>query len=159
MCFFQLEDQFGRCEVVVFPKTYARVDEETGQSVADELERAGDEPILVTGRIEAETGDEGDVKRYKQIGESIRLLAEVRAERTQGVLLRLRADQLDDNKILALKQLVSDHAGGCAMQLQVAVDDRFSSNIVFGDEFGVCADEALLLALERLFEPGVARLV
>ena len=159
MCFFQLEDQFGRCEVVVFPKTYARVDEETGQSVADELERAGDEPILVTGRIEAETGDEGDVKRYKMIGESIRLLAEVRAERTQGVLLRLRAEQLDDNKILALKQLVSDHAGGCKMRLQVAVDDRYTSNIIFGDEFGVCADEALLLALERLFEPGVARLV
>jgi DNA polymerase-3 subunit alpha len=159
MCFFQLEDQFGRCEVVVFPKTYARVDEDSGRSVADELERAGDEPILVTGRLEAESGDEGEVKRWKLIGETIRIVADVRAERTQGVLLRLRADQLSDDKVLALKQLVSDHAGPCRMQLQVTVERRFASNIVFGDEFGVTADEALMLALDRLFEPGVARLV
>jgi DNA polymerase-3 subunit alpha len=161
MCFFQLEDQYGRCEVIVFPKTYAKIHDgsEHGRTFADELERAGDEPILVTGRLEAETGDEGEIKRWKLIADTIRLVADVRAERTRGVLLRLRADQLDDHKILALKQLVSDHAGSCKMQLQVTVDDRFASNIVFGDEFGVTADEGLLLALERLWEPGVARLV
>jgi len=159
MAFFQLEDQFGRVEVVVFPKTYARLDEERGQTVAEDLERAGDEPVLITGRIEVELDDGGEVSRYKMIGDAIQLIAVVRAERTRGVLLRLRSEQLTDRKILALKQIVADHGGQCKMELQVTVDDRFSSSIVFGDEFSVCADEALLLALDRLFEPGAARLV
>ncbi len=158
MCFFQLEDQYGRVEVIVFPKTYQRVDEETGLSLADELERAAEEPVLVSGKIEVERSDEGDVKRYKLLADSVRLVADVRSERTQSVLLRLRADQLTDDKVLALKQLVSDHSGPCTMELQVTVDGRFASRIVFGDEFGVTADESLMLALERMFGPDAAKM-
>ncbi len=158
MCFFQLEDQYGRVEVIVFPKTYQRVDEETGQTLADELERAAEEPVLVSGRIEVERSDEGDIKRFKLLADSVRLVADVRSERTQNVLLRLRSDQLTDEKVLALKQLVSDHSGPCTMELQVTVDGRFASRIVFGDEFGVTADESLMLALERMFGPDAARM-
>ena len=92
------------------------------------------------------------------LADTIRLVADVRSERTKNVLLRLRSDQLTDDKVLALKQLVSDHSGPCTMELQVTVDGRFASRIVFGDEFGVCADEALMLALERLFGPDAARM-
>jgi len=159
MAFFQLEDSFGRLEVVVFPKTYARVDEETGRSIAEMIEGVGDEPLLVSGRIEVEKNDEGEVQRYKLIGETIRMMAQVRAERTTRVLLRLSIDQLTDTKVLALKQVVANHGGSCKMELQVTVDGRFESTIIFGDEFMVCADESLLLALDRLFEPGVAQLL
>ncbi len=156
MCFFQLEDQYGRVEVIVFPKTYQRVDEETGMSLGDALQQAAEEPVLASGKVEVERSDEGDVKRYKLLADSVRLVSDVRSERTKKVLLRLRSDQLTDNKILGLKQLVSDHSGPCTMELQVTVDGKFSSQIVFGDEFGVTADESLMLAIERLFGPGAA---
>jgi len=156
MCFFQLEDQYGRVEVIVFPKTYQRVDEETGLSLADELERAAEEPVLASGKIEVERSDEGDVKRYKLLADSVRLVADVRSERTQKVLLRLTSEQLSDDKVLGLKQLVSDHSGPCTMELQVTVDGKFASRIVFGDEFGVTADENLMLSLERMFGQGAA---
>jgi DNA polymerase-3 subunit alpha len=159
MAFFQLEDQWGRVEVVVFPKTYARLDEATGVAIAEQIERAGDEPVLVVGKLEAEVGDGGEVQRFKLLLESLRVLTEVRAERTHGLLLSLSAAQLTDHKLLALKQLVSDHAGACTMTLQVTVEGRYTSKIVFGDAYGVTVDENLLVALERLFEPGVARLV
>jgi DNA polymerase III subunit alpha len=159
MAFFQLEDQFGRIEVVVFPKTYARVDENTNSSIADELERAGDEPVLVTGRLEVELGETGEAQRYKLILDQIAQIADVRQERTRGVLLTLQEEQLTDHKVLALKQLVSDHGGQCKMELQVLVPGRYQSRVVFGDDFGVTADEALLLALERLFGRGCAKLV
>jgi DNA polymerase-3 subunit alpha len=159
MGFFQLEDQYGRVEVVVFPKTYARMDEERGLTTAEIIDRAADEPVLVTGRVEVEIGDEGDVQRYKLLLESIAQVAEVRKERTAGVLLTLTAAQLTDDRILRLKQVVADHSGPCRMELQVTVDDRFASNVVFGDNFGVTADESLLTALERLFGAGMARLV
>jgi DNA polymerase-3 subunit alpha len=157
MGFFQLEDQYGRVEVVVFPKTYARVDEQTGLTVAEQIERAGDEPVLVAGKIEAEVGDDGEVQRYKLLLESLQPVAQVRAERTARVHLTLRQDQLTDQRILQLKQVVADHGGQCKMELTVLVDDRFASNIVFGDEFCVSADEGLLTALEKLFGKGAVR--
>ncbi|MEX1362467.1 MAG: DNA polymerase III subunit alpha, partial [Nannocystaceae bacterium] len=157
MSFFQLEDQYGRVEAIVFPKTYARVDEATGLSVAEQLEQAGDEPILVAGKVEVEVGDDGEVQRYKVLVDTLQHVAQVRAERTAKVHLTLRQDQLTDDKVLALKHVVSDHGGQCKMELTVLVDDRFSSNIVFGDEFCVSADEGLLLALERLFGKDAVR--
>ncbi len=165
MAFFQLEDQYGRVEVVAFPRTYARLDDESGLTVAQQLERCGDEPVLVTGKVEVEIleGDDGGINqsqcRYKMILEAIRPIADVRAARTRGVLLRLRAGQLDDARVLALKQVVSDHSGACKMELQVVADERWQSTVMFGDRFGVTADEGLLVALERLFGPGCAQLV
>ena len=159
MGFFQLEDQFGRIEVVVFPKTYVRVDENTGLAICDKISRIGDEPILVSGKVEAEIGDDGEVSRYKLLLDSLDELEAVRKERTAGVRLELRMDELTDDRILKLKQVVADHSGQCTMHMQVTVDGRFSSEVVFGDAFGVTADEGLLLALERLFGRSVARLV
>ena len=74
-------------------------------------------------------------------------------------MLRLRADQLDDMRLLGLKQVVSDHAGPCRMELQLTVDGRYQSNVIFGDRFGVSADEGLLTALERLFGAGCATML
>ncbi|MBX7084635.1 MAG: DNA polymerase III subunit alpha [Nannocystaceae bacterium] len=167
MAFFQLEDQYGRVEVVAFPKTYARVDEQSGLSVAQQLERCGDEPVLVTGKVEvdlfAREGGEGEgegvTAKFKLLLESVRPIAEVRAQRTRSVMLRLRADQLDDMRLLGLKQVVSDHAGPCRMELQLTVDGRYQSNVIFGDRFGVSADEGLLTALERLFGAGCATML
>jgi DNA polymerase-3 subunit alpha len=102
---------------------------------------------------------EEETAKFKLLLEAVRPLAEVRAERTRGVLLSLRGDQLDDGRIMALRGVVANHAGACKLQLQVVVDDRYQSTIAFGDTFGVSADEGLLLDLERLFGRGVARLV
>ncbi len=161
MGFFQLEDQYGRVEVVAFPKTYARVDEESGLTIAQLIERSGDEPVLVTGKVEVETveQEESSISKFKMILEAVRPIAEVRAARTRGILLTIKSDQLDDHRVLALRQVVSDHAGGCKMELQVTEGERWQSKVVFGDKFGVTADESLMTALERLFGPGCARLV
>lgn len=159
MGFFQLEDQFGRVEVVVFPKTYVRLDEDSGLTTQDRIDRAGDEPVLIGGKIEVEMGDDGEVQRYKLLLDSLNELEAVRAERTAGVRLTVTSDELTDDRILRLKQVVADHGGPCTMQMNVTVDDRFASDVIFGDEFGVTADEGLLLALEKLFGRPVARLV
>ena len=49
--------------------------------------------------------------------------------------------------------------GRGAARLRRLVPGRYQSRVVFGDEFGVTADEALLLALDRLFGRGCAKLV
>ena len=160
MCFFQLEDQLGRVEVVVFPKSYARVvDEETGQTFGEMLFATGDEPVFVTGKLEADLNDEGGVSRYKILAETVQRIMSVREEKTRAVELVLRDDQLTPDRILALKHIVADHHGTCTMRMKVTVGDRFTSEVVFGDEFKVVADDSLIHNLERLFEGPVARLV
>ncbi|MCB9569748.1 MAG: DNA polymerase III subunit alpha [Myxococcales bacterium] len=159
MCFFQLEDQLGRIECVCFPKTYARVDEETGLSFGDRLAQIGDEPVFASGKIEVDTNDEGEVSGFKMLLEDVRPIAEVRAERTRRVLLTLPLDLLTPARIFKLKEVVANHSGGCTMELAVTLDGAFASNLVFGDKFQVTADDGLLLALERLFGGVYARLV
>jgi DNA polymerase-3 subunit alpha len=159
MAFFQLEDQLGRLEVVIFPKSYARVrDEETQETFGEWLHKVGDEPVFVSGKLEADVNDEGEVSRYKILCDTIQPILSVRSAKTQAVELVLRADQLTDDRVLALKHLVADHRGQCTMRMRVRVDGRFSSEVVFGDEFKVEANDALIHSLERLFEGPVARL-
>ncbi|MBK8266062.1 MAG: DNA polymerase III subunit alpha [Nannocystis sp.] len=159
MAFFQLEDQFGRIECVIFPKTYARVAEESGLSFGEMLDRLGDEPVFVTGKVEVDKDDEGEVSGAKILVENVRAIAEVRSEGTRQVLLSLTVDELTPARILRLKEVVADYSGPCVMELKVTAPGQFSSTVVFGDKFGVRADEGLLLALERLFGGQVARLV
>jgi DNA polymerase-3 subunit alpha len=159
MAFFQLEDQLGRLEVVIFPKSYARVhDEETQQTFGEWIHALGDEPIFVSGKLEADVNDEGEVSRYKILCDTITPILSVRSAKTQAVELVLCADQLTDERVLALKHLVADHRGQCTMRMKVKVDNRFTSEVVFGDEFKVEANDSLIHNLERLFEGPVARL-
>lgn len=158
MGFFQLEDQFGRVEIVVFPKTYARVDEATGLSLGDRLQQIGDEPVFVAGKCEVETNDEGEVSRFKMLLETVQEIAKVREDSTRKVLLRVPVEALTDERIFKLKKIVSDFVGPCPMELEV-VAPGWASQIALGDKFSVKADDNLLLALERLFGEKVARLV
>jgi DNA polymerase III subunit alpha len=162
MGFFQLEDQFGRVEVIVFPRTWAeQVDkeDESSPSWGEWLMAHGEDPVFVTGKLEADVDDVGEVSRYKLLLQKVEPIAKVREARTRGVRLRLRAEQLDDQRILALKHVVADHQGGCAMELQVTVPGRYQTRLIFGDEYRVSADDSLFLALEKLFGEPVAELV
>jgi DNA polymerase-3 subunit alpha len=160
MGFFQLEDQLGRVEAVVFPKSYARIhDEETGQRFGEWLFSHTDDPVFVTGKLEGDTDDDGNVVKYKILVENVRPIAEVRQERTKAVEVDLHIEQLTPERLLALKHLVADHSGPYEMRMRVTATGRFEGAVVFGDTFGVTADDDLLYALERLFEGPVARLV
>ncbi|MFZ6181434.1 DNA polymerase III subunit alpha [Nannocystis pusilla] len=157
MGFFQLEDQFGRVESVVFPKTYARADEATGLSLGERLAQIGSEPVFVTGKCEVETSEDGEANKFKILVESVQEIRTLREQSTRKVLLKVPLELLTPERILRLKQIVSDNAGTCSMELEV-VSERYAGQVVFGDKFGVRADDKLIAALERLFGAKVARL-
>jgi DNA polymerase III subunit alpha len=162
MGFFQLEDQLGRVEVIVFPRTWAEKtdpQDEFSPSWGEWLLTHGEDPVFVTGKLEADLDDAGEVSRFKLLLTKVEPIAKVREARTRGVRLRLSADQLDDDRILALKHVVADHRGPCSMELQVTVPGRYQTKVVFGDEYKVSADDSLFLALEKLFGAPVAELV
>ena len=111
-----------------------------------------------TGKLEVETDDEGEANKFKLLVDEARPIADVRAERTQKVLLKLTLEQLTNDRILRLKQIVADNGGPCTMEL-IVTSERFGADIVFGDKFSVRADDGLVHALERLFGEKVAFLV
>src|SRR5690606_25968048 len=133
--------------------------EESGQTFGEMLFAAGDEPVFVTGKLEVDLNDEGGVSRFKILAETVQPIMSVREEKTHAVELLLRDDQLTAERILALKHIVADHRGTCTMRMKVTVGDRYTSEVVFGDEFKVVADDSLIHNLERLFDGPVARLV
>ena len=158
MGFFQLEDQFGRVECVVFPKTYARVDEESGLAFNERLTQIGDDPVFVTGKLEVDMGEDGEVSKFKLLVEEVKAIAKVREERTKRVLLKLTLEQLTNERILRLKQVIADHGGPCSLEMQVT-SERYGADIVFGDRFQVRVDDNLMHALDRLFGEKVAHLI
>ena len=155
MGFFQLEDQFGRIECVVFPKTYARADEASGLSLGDRLQKLGDEPVVVAGKCEVETDDEGEASRFKLLVESVQPIQALREQSTRKLVLRVEIDDFTDERMLRLKHLVAAFAGPCVMELEL-VAPRYACEIGFSDKFSVRADDNLKFELDRLFGKEVA---
>jgi len=147
MAFFQLQDQLGQVEVIVFPKTY--------EKVRDVL--TSDEPILCTGRAVDESDGEGEK------GSNIKLLlsdaiplARARQEKTSRVHIMLNADLVKTEQIEELKGILVGHQGPCATYLHVKIPMRSETVIPLGERYSVTPSDDLLLRIERLFGDRVA---
>ncbi|MEE9386947.1 MAG: DNA polymerase III subunit alpha [Nannocystaceae bacterium] len=152
MAFFQIEDQHGRVEGIVFPKTYAGVvSEESGLTFQELLGQVGNDPVLVTGKLEADENDEGVITRYKLLVENAKILAGVREETAKAIRVDVSAEQLTDDRLSSLRQVVARHRGPCVVQMQVDVDGRFAASVLLGEEFRVVASDELVFSLEQLF--------
>ena len=146
IAFGNLEDQFGKVEIVVFPRTFVKVEEIIKL----------DEPLLLTGKIK----DEGDSEKreLKMILDEAVPLSRVRAEKTSRIHLVLKADDLNPQLIEELKSILKLHPGGCKTFVHVQIPLRSETVIPLGPEFSVAPTEDLLLRVERLFGKRVALL-
>ena len=146
IAFFNFEDQFGKVEVVVFPRTFLKVEEVIKL----------DEPLLLTGKIK----DEGDSEKreLKMILDEAIPLARARADKTSRIHLVLKADVLTPALLEELKGILKQHPGGCRTFVHIQIPLRSETVIPLGPEFSVAPTEDLLLRVERLFGERVALL-
>jgi DNA polymerase III subunit alpha len=146
MAFFNLQDQLGQVEVVVFPKTY------------EKLAASGilptDDPVLATGRIIDE--GEGGEHSYRFHLVDLVPLAKVREQKTTRLHIMLNADMVSTGQIDELKGILSGHKGTCATYLHVKIPLRSETVIPLGGEFTVAPTDDLLVRIERLFGDRVA---
>ncbi|MBI4510104.1 MAG: DNA polymerase III subunit alpha [Deltaproteobacteria bacterium] len=144
VAFFNLEDQYGKVEVVVFPKVFEKV-----HSIL-----TSDEPLLCTGKIK----DEGDAEKadLRFILDGAIPLAHARAQKTTRIHILLNANQVTPEQVGELKGILQAHKGSCATYVHLKIPMRSETVVPLGTDFAVTPSDDLLLRLERLFGERVA---
>jgi DNA polymerase-3 subunit alpha len=146
VAFFNLEDPYGKVEVVVFPKTFEKL-----QPIL-----TLDEPLLCTGRVKDE--GEGGEHDFRYFLEEATPLSRVREEKTRQVHISLNADVVTPRQVEDLKALLVLHKGTCHTFLHLKIPMRSETVFPLGSDFSVAPTDELLLRLERLFGPRVVTL-
>jgi DNA polymerase-3 subunit alpha len=152
IAFFDLEDPFGRVEVIVRPRVLA------DEGLRDVLQSG--EPVIVTGSVQHEEergASEDDKTEAKLILDGVSLLSVSLKKKTTSVLVRLVVDRVDRMRLEALKQCLLAHPGGCPVTLELTEGKKWT---VAMPQTGLSVEpsDALLASLERLFGEKVCEL-
>ncbi len=149
MAFGTLEDLDGSFDLVVFAEPYAAFGSLLKRARAD----AGGAPIpiLVTGQLE-----EGDTPKVL-VREALEL---ERAEERLATQLRLRvhAEEATRDRLLALRQILTQHPGECEVVLHLVIPGESETLLALPAASGVRAGTRLLQDLAGLFGRDVAEL-
>jgi DNA polymerase-3 subunit alpha len=149
--FFQLEDPFGRLEVIVRDKAL---------EAYRELLQV-DAEVLVQGTIREERDQNADPEsdqpaEVKLVLESVTKLGESLRARTKSVRVRMHVNSVDRAKLVELRRALEDFPGNCPVTLQLNGD---AWHVTMGaKKISVDPSEQMLARLERLFGEKVCEL-
>ena len=143
--FFTLEDHYGQIELIV----NSRKVEEYREVLSK------DDPLLVYGTVDAPFGD-GEQARERLRFNDAKLLSEVRRQKSSLLDIRLNADLVNDEALVALEKLLREHTGPCKTLIRMEIPKRSESVLDLGDEYKVAATDDLLARIEQLFGEKVA---
>jgi DNA polymerase-3 subunit alpha len=143
--FFKLEDQHGQIE---FHVSSSKLEEYR------EVLAKGD-PLLVTGTVDVPYGDSENPRERLRFVDA-KLLTSIRAERSTMMDVRLNADMLSGEQLIALQKLLRQFPGGCRTRLRLEIPQRSETIFDLGEEFKVEASDELLAKLEQVFGDRVA---
>ncbi len=137
MAFLTLEDMVGSVEVIVFPRTWTEV-----SSLVQ-----GNEPILVTAKVDRGGSDEG----VKLLAQEVQLLSDVQKSRTRQVLLELLAPEVTRERAIKLREILGAHPGEVPAFLKLTIPGESVNSIPLPQSVRVQPGTALDEALTELF--------
>jgi DNA polymerase-3 subunit alpha len=150
MAFGTLEDLEGSFDLVIFAEPYAQF--------ASLLKRAkggdagqGPTPLLVTGQLE-----ENDPP--KLLVREILELERAEERLTTQLRLRVHAEEATRDRLLALREILSQHPGECDVVLHLVIPGESETLLSLPAIGGVRAGARLLEDLSGLFGRDVAEL-
>jgi len=146
MAFAQIEDLTGRTELIVFPRKHANFEPFFG----------GDDPILVTARVQRE-GD-GEVKTLKLYGETATTLREARAARTSRARLTLPTDAVGAGHLPHLRELLTPTLDPVVqtvpVEVVVRVPDQGRVTVTLPEGYRLRVDDDVVGQVERVIGKG-----
>jgi len=107
--------------------------------------------------VEAE-GSETPRERSQIILDEIRSLAEVREQSVRQVHLQVVADSVTEERLVRLRETLTQHPGSCPAYLHLIVPGRSEAVIELPESLRVVPSEAMLDAVEKIFGTGVTTL-
>jgi DNA polymerase-3 subunit alpha len=156
MAFFQLDDPFGRVEVIV----RQRAVEQCRELLQSDL------PLLITGVVRAERDAQAaplddDMEQQppdmKLLLDSVTPLVQAFRAKTRTVRVRVHVDRVDKKKLVELRRALEAHPGTCPVV--VLLESSADWRVTFGSgKLSVEPSEAMLSSLERLFGEKVCEL-
>jgi DNA polymerase-3 subunit alpha len=153
--FFQLEDPYGRLEIVVRGKAL--------ESYLEVLQ--SDAPVLIRGvvREDRERGGSNDDGPPQGTGvmrvvlDKAEPLVEAFRSRTRSVRVKVRLSRVNKDKLVALRRTLEDFPGSCPVTLDLVSEETW--RVTLGTKkILVDPTEAMLSQLERLFGEKVCEL-
>jgi DNA polymerase-3 subunit alpha len=145
MAFGQLEDLYGRIEVVFFPDAYASFQEILKRATTEA------EPIVLTADLE--TSDEAP----KILAKEITWAKEAHKGRVQQVVLRLAPSETSPDQLRALKQNLLAHRGKCPVRIEF-VDPTFKTRLELPKTVAVSGTPQMVQSINLIFGRNVVML-
>jgi DNA polymerase-3 subunit alpha len=115
----------------------------------------GDDPVLVKGAVQMNSRDEENPKA-ELVAEEVQSLAQVRAQRTRRLEIRVPVALADEERLLKLRELFAQHPGSLGVALQLVLPGV--SEVTVAGTARVAPSDELVAAVDRLFGEKVAEL-
>ncbi|HEX2675504.1 MAG TPA: OB-fold nucleic acid binding domain-containing protein, partial [Polyangiales bacterium] len=156
MAFFQLDDPYGRVEVMVRQRGV--------DAYRDVL--TSDVPVLISGIVRPERenfqggGEEPESSgpvEMKLVLEEATPLAQAFRSKARTVRVRVRVDRVDKKKLVDLRRALESHPGSCPVVVQLVAEGDWRLTMP-GGKLTVEPSEAMISSLERLFGEKVCEL-
>ncbi len=141
MAFLQFDDLLGNVEVIIFPRTYKKVQEVL----------TSDQPLIISGRVDR-TDTSGKI-----IGESVVLLSDKLEQTTRSVHLHLSAKQLTNENVKKAMGILNEHQGQSRIYFHLKKKEDYEAVIELPPEYRAMACEPLQYHLNKLFDEKVVK--
>ena len=138
MAFSAIEDQAGSIEVVVYPNLYVK----THTLLADE------QIVILEGQVQKKENI------VKLIADKIIPIEQASCEWTNGVLIKVNAEDASSDTLEKLKSIIEIHPGDCTACLKIDIDDKPPVLVKLSDEYMTGSDSSFFTKVEELLGKG-----
>ena len=167
MAWGTLEDLSGSVDLVFFPAKegggsvqvdgkWQKAGPRPGFSDWETLLK-GDEPLLIHGSVQISNRDDDNAKA-ELIVESVESLIAVRNKRAKELEIELNAPDVDESKIIALRDLLEKRPGKLGVSVRVNVPMQGCVSLQLPEALRVSADDDLVREINGLFGAKVAEI-
>ena len=167
MAWGTLEDLSGSVDLVFFPAKegggsvqvdgkWQKAGPRPGFSDWETLLK-GDEPLLIHGSVQISNRDDDNAKA-ELIVESVESLIAVRNRRAKELEIELNAPDVDESKIIALRDLLEKRPGKLGVSVRVNVPMKGCVSLQLPEALRVSADDDLVREINGLFGAKVAEI-
>ena len=145
MAFTQLEDLYGRMEVIFFPESFASNEGCLKESISET------EPVVLTAELELKE------ETPKLFARKIEKAKDAHAGRAKTVVIHLSPENINTGQLRALKKTLMQHRGKCPVRIEFN-DQKYRTQLELPKGMTVAGTSQMVQAVKNVFKADVVEL-